>query len=110
MAQKVHIVLIDDIDGSEASETVRFGLDGVTYEIDLNDQHAGELRESLNGWIEKARRRPGQRATRRSASDARGQSDAAKIRAWAVKEGIKVSDRGRIPADIRERYLEATSS
>lgn len=108
MAQKVHIVLVDDIDGSEAVESVSFGLDGVVYEIDLNESNAKKLRDSLEPWVAKARRRPGQRASRRSSAD-RGPSDAAKIRAWALKQGFEVSDRGRIPADIREKYLQATS-
>ena len=110
MAQKVHITLVDDIDGSDAAETVRFGLDNVVYEIDLSEAHAKELRDALAPWVEHARRRPGQRATRRTTVAASGKSDAAKIRAWAQKQGIKVSDRGRIPADIRERYLVETSA
>lgn len=44
MATRIVIELIDDLDGSEATETVRFGLDGADYEIDLAGQNADELR------------------------------------------------------------------
>lgn len=109
MAQRVNIVLIDDIDESVAAETVSFALDGVNYEIDLNEEHAQQLRDALGPWVAKARREPGQRASRRRHAKAnQGPSEAAKIRAWAAEKGIEVSDRGRIPAEIREQYLQAT--
>ena len=56
MAQKTQVILVDDVDGSEANQTVTFALDGVSYEIDLNDEHAAALRESLEEWVGKARR------------------------------------------------------
>ena len=56
MAQKVNIVLVDDLDGTEATETVAFGLDGTTYEIDLNDANAAALREALSGYVGHARK------------------------------------------------------
>ena len=56
MAQKVHIVLVDDLDGSDASQTVSFGLDGTSYEIDLNDKHAAALRDALSGYVGHARK------------------------------------------------------
>ena len=59
MAQKTQVILVDDVDGSEANQTVTFALDGVSYEIDLNDEHAAALRESLEEWIGKARRTGG---------------------------------------------------
>ena len=61
MAQKTQVILVDDVDGSEANQTVTFALDGVTYEIDLNDEHAAALRESLEEWVGKARRTGGRR-------------------------------------------------
>ena len=61
MAQSVRLVLIDDVDGTEADQTVTFALDGVSYEIDLNDQHATQLRHDLGAWIEHARRVGGRR-------------------------------------------------
>ena len=61
MAQKVHIVLVDDLDGTEATETVSFGLDGTSYEIDLNDKNAAALRDALAGYVGHARKVSGAR-------------------------------------------------
>ena len=47
MAQKVTVTLVDDLDGSQAEETVEFGLDGATYTIDLSGGNAGRLREAV---------------------------------------------------------------
>lgn len=113
MAQKVEVVLVDDIDGSTADETVTFALDGVSYEIDLSSKHAAELRESLARWIGHARRSGGRRTagTRRRSSGGgrttRSDSDASKIREWARENGYTVSERGRISAEIREAYEKA---
>lgn len=105
MAQKVHIVLVDDIDESEATETVTFGLDGVNYEIDLNDEHAAQLREALAGFIGHARKSGGARRARRAASSASNSGPATKeIREWARENGYEVPDRGRVAAEIREAY------
>ena len=109
MAQKVNIILVDDIDESEATETVTFGLDGTSYEIDLNDSHAADLRDALGPYLGHARKVPS--STRRAsgrksspaASSANGAS-AADVRVWARENGHSVPDRGRIPADIREAY------
>lgn len=104
MAQKVRVYLIDDIDGSDATETVSFSVDGVSYEIDLNDKHAQELRDSFATWVSHARRAAGStRRTGRRSSSARS-SDASAIRAWARENGYEVSDRGRVSAEIREAY------
>lgn len=109
MAQKVQVLLVDDVDGSPATETVTFGLDGVSYEVDLNDENATKLRESLAEWIGHARRSGGRRTAGKSS--ARGTrssgSDAAKIREWAAANGYTVSERGRISAEIREAYDKA---
>ncbi|MDR1440852.1 MAG: Lsr2 family protein [Bifidobacteriaceae bacterium] len=111
MAQRVQVLLVDDLDGSEAAETVTFGLDGVTYEIDLTNPHADELRRSLGQWIDSGRRLParGPRAARGGGRPRRSvvDSDIAKIRAWARSQGMEVSDRGRIPAPIRDAYYGA---
>ena len=119
MAQNVQIVLTDDIDGSEASETVRFGLDGREYEIDLNAEHASGLREALTQYVANARRassgRGGARAGHSAAAGAgasgapSGSGDTAKIRAWAKQNGYEVSERGRINAKVREAYQAAQS-
>lgn len=103
MAQKHQIILIDDLDGSEADETVTFGLDGVSYEIDLSAEHAEELRESINSWVECARRTGG-RASRRGTRKASSDLDTADVRQWARENGYEVSDRGRISATIMDAY------
>ncbi|WP_298177319.1 Lsr2 family protein [Saccharomonospora sp.] len=111
MAQKVFVSLVDDLDGSEADETIEFGLDGVNYEIDLSAENAEELRDALAQYVEHARRsggrkRPSSRGAAkspaRSATVDREQNQA--IRAWARKNGYEVSDRGRIPSEIVEAY------
>ena len=110
MAQKVNIVLVDDIDGSDATQTVTFGLDGASYEIDLNDDHASALREALATYVghgRKVGRGGGARRTRSTstASTASASGASAKeIREWAKANGHAVPDRGRIPADVREAY------
>lgn len=110
MAQKVTVSLIDDLDGDRADETVEFGLDGKNYEIDLSDANAEKLREALASYVAAARRPGGRRrsggnapaaAARRPSID-REQNQA--IRDWARKRGMKVSDRGRIPADVLDAY------
>ncbi len=109
MAQKVLVSLVDDLDGSEADETLEFGLDGISYQIDLSADNAGELRDTLAQYVEHARRSGGRKraATRvsgvvRPATVDREQNQA--IRAWARKNGFNVSDRGRIPTEVVEAY------
>ncbi|MFJ9415423.1 MULTISPECIES: Lsr2 family protein [unclassified Streptomyces] len=109
MAQKVQVLLVDDLDGGEADETVTFSLDGKSYEIDLTVANAEKLRESLADFV-KAGRRTGGRAAGRGkarAASAGGSGDTAKIRAWAKENGYNVNDRGRVPADIREAFEKA---
>lgn len=103
MAQKVSIVLVDDIDGSEAEETVTFGLDGASYEIDLSSANAEKLRDALAPFVGHARKVGGRRGARRGASKTGGPS-AADIRDWARGNGYELSDRGRVPAEVREAY------
>lgn len=112
MAQKIHIVLEDDLDGSEAEETVTFGLDGTTYEIDLNAEHAAELREALATYVGHGRKvsssgRRGKKSTSASSSTggaSSGGPSAKEIREWARSNGYDVPDRGRVAADVREAY------
>lgn len=111
MAQKVTVTLVDDLDGGTAEETVEFGIDGATYEIDLSAANATKLRESLADYISHARkaggRRKGAAPGRRPSSGGRAAVDReqnAAIREWARKNGYKVSDRGRIPAEVLEAY------
>jgi hypothetical protein len=111
VAQKIQVLLLDDLDGGQATETVTFGLDGDTFEIDLSDSNAAKLRESLAGFVGAARKvaRTGSRPVGRPRSGRTGRASmdreqAAAIRSWAKKEGLQVSDRGRIPANIVEKY------
>lgn len=111
MAQKVTVSLVDDLDGGTAEETVGFGLDGKSYEIDLSAANASRLRDALSGFVAAARR-AGTGKGRRSAgasssgtgraSGDREQSRA--IREWAREQGMEVSERGRIPADVLQAY------
>lgn len=107
MAQKVQITLVDDIDGKAADENVRFGLDGVNYEIDLSDAHAQELRSALELYIRSGRRAGGRAAKGRPAAVPVRNNEVGLIRAWARENGFDVHDRGRIQADIREAYYKA---
>lgn len=99
MAQKVNVVLVDDLDGSEAHETVQFGLDGATYEIDLNKNNADDLRVSLAPYQAAARVTSKPRKS--------GPSKTRQIREWAREVGIEVPARGKVPADIVEQYEAA---
>jgi hypothetical protein len=113
MAQKVVVELVDDLDGtaSEDISTVNFGLDGATYEIDLNENNAERLRESLANYVGAARRTGGRikRATTKGpatrATADREQTKA--IRDWARENGWALADRGRIPANVMTAFDEA---
>jgi hypothetical protein len=108
MAQRVSIVLEDDIDGSVADETVTFALDGVTYEIDLNAKNAGGLRDALAPYVGHARRSAGRRTSGRPAgARGSGKRDLGDVREWARSNGHKVSDRGRISAEVQAAYDKA---
>ena len=108
MAQRIQTLLIDDLDGGEAAGTVRFGLDGTEYEIDLSAAHSDELRKALELYLAHARRVGG--TARTAARSRRGSAsvDTAKVREWAKGQGIEVKDRGRVPADVVEQYKAAT--
>ncbi len=105
MAQKVNIILVDDIDGTDAAETVLFGLDGATYEIDLNDKNAAALRDALAGYVGHARKVTTSKG-RKTRATTSGPS-ARELRDWARSNGHQVSDRGRVPADVREAFEAA---
>ena len=113
MAQKVQTLLIDDLDGGEAEGTVRFGLDGAEYEIDLSAEHADALRKALAPYVSAARRAPGAAARRPGRSGRRaasaGAPDPTSVREWAKSQGIEVKDRGRVPADLVVKFKAATS-
>ncbi|TQS42842.1 histone-like nucleoid-structuring protein Lsr2 [Cryptosporangium phraense] len=117
MARKVEVLLVDDIDGSTAEETMTFSLDGTNYEIDLSADNAGALRDELARYVAVARK------TGKSTGSARARAAAAlpkapigkadreqnqAIRDWANRNGLQVSARGRIPADVVEKYHAAS--
>jgi nucleoid-associated protein Lsr2 len=109
MAQRIQTLLIDDLDGGEADGTVRFGLDGTEYEIDLSAKHSDELRKALELYLAHARRSGG--TARGAARTRRGSAvDTAKVREWAKGRGIEVKGRGRIPADVVEQYQTAAGA
>lgn len=105
MAQKVTVSLVDDLDGSEATETVTFGLDGNTYEVDLSERNAKELRDGLAHFVAVARK-SSKGSARRSRSASAGPSISAQVREWAVQNGHDVPSRGRIPTAVMEAYRE----
>jgi hypothetical protein len=110
MAQKIQTLFIDDLDGSEAEGTVRFGLDGTHYEIDLNTVHGKEFRGVLARYTEAARKVTGAargpaRNGRRAPSDGLSTTE---VRDWARAQGIEVKDRGRVPADVITKFHAAT--
>ncbi len=111
MAQRVEVILVDDVDGGSASETVTFALDGVSYEIDLSEKNAKALRDDLAKWTGHARRAGssgGRRGGRRSSGGGTARrSDLASVREWARANGYEVSDRGRISAEIQAAYDKA---
>lgn len=112
MARKVITVLTDDLDGGQADRTVEFGLDGVTYTIDVSDENAGVLRKALDPYINAGRRigrgpvdtgRSTRRADRPAVSGMDREQNRA-IREWAGRSGYEISERGRIPVSIIEAY------
>ena len=106
MSRSVSVIITDDLDGSENAEAVSFGFGGVTYEVDLGKKNRARLERALAPFIEAGRRVPGSR--RRGASRAGGSSaDRTAVRAWARAAGLKVSERGRISADIIRQYEAA---
>ena len=109
MAKQTTVTLIDDIDGSEADEQVEFAIDGKSYEIDLSSANGSRLRDALAPFISAARRSGGRRSSAASSSTsaARPSTDREQnqaIREWAVQQGMKISERGRIPSNVLEAY------
>jgi Lsr2 len=110
MAQKIQTLFIDDLDGSGAEGTVRFGLDGVEYEIDLSAEHSRELRDALAPFVGAARRAGGaaRRPARSGRRGAAGGPNPTEVREWAKEQGIEVKDRGRVPAELVVKFKAAT--
>jgi Lsr2 len=114
VAQKIQTLFVDDLDGSEADGTVRFGLDGTDYEIDLTVEHAEALREALAPYVSAARR-PGSRDGARKPARAPRKAPAnepntTEVREWAKAQGIEVKDRGRVPAELVVKFKAATAT
>jgi hypothetical protein len=113
MARKVSETLVDDIDGGKAAETVKFGIDGIDYEIDLSKKNADRLRSSLVSYVSASRKlvRTTGRGGRRSRTVVQRRIDVAAdpraVRAWAKSNKIAVPDRGRIPGTVLEAYRAA---
>jgi hypothetical protein len=111
MAQKIQTLFIDDIDGGAAEGTVRFGLDGTEYEIDLSAKHSEELHKALANYVAHGRKVPGvsRRALRGRRSGA-STVDTAKVREWAKGHGYDIKERGRVPANVVEKYQAAVGA
>ena len=119
MAQKVQVILVDDVDGGEAKETVSFALDGVSYEIDVSEANAAKLRDALAPWVGHARRVGGRSGggggtrARSGGSGGSGRSrgnskhDLSDVRSWARENGFQVSDRGRVSSEVIAAYEKA---
>lgn len=114
MAKQTVVTLIDDIDGSAATETITFGIDGASYSIDLGDKNAKKLRDAVATFVAHARRESSARSsrptagTRSSGSGARGDREHLQaVRAWARDNGHDVSDRGRVSKTLLDAYAAA---
>jgi hypothetical protein len=105
MAQRTIVLLEDDLGGGDADETVAFGLDGRSYEIDLSTKNATALRKALEPYVSAARKASGRSAlANRARNGSAAGPDAATLRAWAIENGYEVNTRGRVSAAIREAY------
>lgn len=110
MATQTTVMLVDDLDGSEADEQVQFMVDGKTYEIDLSSRNSKKLRDALAPFVAAARRSGGRARSRAGGTASRGTSDREQnqaIREWAQQQGLQISERGRIPASVLEAYQAA---
>lgn len=109
MAQRVQVVLVCDLhdDETPGTETIAFSLDGASYEIDLCDRHAAEMRDRVAPYVGAARRSGARSAGGRRRRSRGGSGDAARIREWARSQGLPVPERGRIPADLADKYSAA---
>jgi Lsr2 len=110
MAQKVQIDLVDDIDGTPADETVRFGIDNKNYEIDLNSENAKALREGLGEWVTAARKAGTANAPRKQINMSARSRRAREIRTWAASNGYDLALHGRIPSAVTAAYEAANAS
>lgn len=110
MAKQTTVTLVDDLDGSEAEEQVEFAVDGRSYEIDLSAANGARLRDALGPFISAARRTGGRRSSAGNGAVARPSTDREQnqaIREWAQGQGMKISERGRIPSNVLEAYHQS---
>lgn len=112
MAREVIQKLTDDLDGSEAAETVTFALDGTSYEIDLNKKNAAAFRKSFDRYIKAARRGPSGSQHRGKPASKKGSKpkrdyDITQLREWAAANKVTVPSRGRIPQTVVDQYKQA---
>ena len=111
MAQRIQVLLVCDVHGddTEGTETLNFSVEGSSYEIDVCDQHAAEFRDSFARYVAAGRRahRGSSDGRRRRGGRSTGEFDPAAVRAWAKSTGVKVSERGRISADVVEQFRAA---
>jgi hypothetical protein len=107
MAQRTQVLLIDDLDGSSAHQTVDFGLDGSVYEIDLSVKNAGLLRDSLANYVAHGRKSAGIRTNGRRRAARSAGSNTGDVRLWARDHGYSVNDRGRISTEVLDAYNAA---
>jgi hypothetical protein len=110
MAQRVQTLFIDDLDGSPADGTIRFGLDGTDYELDLSTEHAQLLRDALARYVHAARRLNGtpRRPSRTGRKPQASGLNTSEVREWAKAQGIDVKERGRVPAELIVKFKSAT--
>lgn len=113
MAQKIETRYVDDLDGSDAVGTIDFGLDGKSYEIDLSEENAATLRDSLADFVAAARKTTSGRTAKMTSRNGDGgglradREQTAAIRAWARENGHEISGRGRIPKAVVAAYEAA---
>jgi hypothetical protein len=115
MATQVETRLIDDIAGGDATETITFGIDGVEYEIDLNDKHAEQLRKAIAKFSEHARRIRHRSTPKARKAATPGQANGTtkdghssrEIRDWARSQGMEVPNTGRVPNVVIEAFEAA---
>jgi hypothetical protein len=111
MAKQVHVEMLDDLDGTEATQTVPFALDGVQYEIDLSDDNATAFRQELAPYLSVGQRTGGRKirtsATKAQSADPAQRERNQEIRTWAAANGYSIAERGRIPADVVAAFEEA---
>jgi Lsr2 len=110
VAKQTTVTLVDDLDGSAAEEQIEFAMDGKSYEIDLSSANSARLREALAPFVSAARRTGGRRRSGGTATATRSSTDREQnqaIREWAQRQGMKISERGRIPSNVLEAYHQS---